>query len=125
METTTEQMKELDDSSALVIDQLTKEIADLVEERCQTELELRKQMDVLEIQKKDMQAEYEDRIRENLKTLQALKAKAAKQITIDELENELEETDQKLNELHRIQEKQQKTIEQLNKSLQQHQTEVM
>lgn len=124
METTTEQIKELEDSSRDVIDQLTREISDLVEERCKTELELRKQMDVLDVQKRDMQVEYEERIRENLKTLSALKAKAAKQTTIEELESELEETENKLNELHRIQDKQQKTIEQLNKSLQQHQTDV-
>ena len=117
MEATTEQMNELENSSANVVDSLTREIAELVEDRCRTELELRKQMEVLEGQKKDMQAEYEDRIRENLKTLQALKAKAASQTTIEELEEELEETETKLAELMRIQEKQQKTVNQLNKSL--------
>lgn len=121
MEATTEQMKEIEDSTREVIDALSKEIADLIEERCKTELELRKQMDVLEVQKHDMQLEYEERIKENLKTLNALKAKATKQTTIDELEAELDDTEMKLNELHRIQEKQVKTIEQLNKSLQQHQ----
>jgi len=117
MEATTEQMTDLENNSANVVDSLTQEIAELVEDRCRTELELRKQMEVLEGQKKDMQAEYEDRIRENLKTLQALKAKAASQITIEELEEELEETETKLEELMRIQEKQQKTVDQLNKSL--------
>jgi hypothetical protein len=38
---------------------------------------------------KDMQNEYENRILENLKTLQALRAKAASQVTIDELGEEL------------------------------------
>lgn len=117
MEATTEQMTDLENNSANVVDSLTQEIAELVQDRCRTELELRKQMEVLEGQKKDMQAEYEDRIRENLKTLQALKAKAASQITIEELEEELEETETKLEELMRIQEKQQKTVDQLNKSL--------
>ena len=117
MESTTEQMKTLEDNSNQMVDSLTLEISELVEERCRTELELRKQLDVLEGQKKDMQSEYEERIRENLKTLQALKAKATSQVTIEELEEELEDTENKLEELHRIQEKQQKTIEQLNKSL--------
>lgn len=117
MEATTEQMTEMENSSAQVVDSLTQEIAELVEDRCRTELELRKQMEVLEGQKKDMQAEYEDRIRENLKTLQALKAKATAQTTVEELEEELEETETKLEELMRIQEKQQKTVDQLNKSL--------
>jgi chromosome segregation ATPase len=117
METTTEQMNALEANSRDVVDSLTAEIAELVEDRCRTELELRKQLEVLEGQKKDIQAEYEDRIRENLKTLQALKAKATSQITIEELEEELEETETKLEELQRIHEKQQKTVSQLNKSL--------
>lgn len=117
MEGTTEQMRKLEENSNQVIDSLTLEIAELVEERCRTEIELRKQLDILETQKKDMQSEYEERIRENVKTLQALKAKATSQITIEELEEELEETESKLEELQRIQEKQQKTVNQLNKSL--------
>lgn len=117
MEATTQQMKSLEESSNQVVDSLTLEIAELVEERCRTELDLRKQLDILEGQKKEMQENYEDRIRENLKTLQALKAKATSQITIQELEEELEETETKLAELQRIQEKQQKTVAQLNKSL--------
>jgi chromosome segregation ATPase len=117
MEGTTEQMNALEATSRDVVDSLTAEIAELVEDRCRTELELRKQLDVLETQKRDLQADYEDRIRENLKTLHALKAKATSQTTIEELESELEETETRLEELMRIQEKQQKTIDQLNKSL--------
>jgi len=117
MEATTAQMRELDGQSRKTVDGLTKDIAQLAEERCRTELELRKQMEVLEEQKKEMQIEYEKRIRDNLKTLQALRAKAAAQTTIEELEEELEESDKKLVELDRIHEKQTKTIEQLNKSL--------
>lgn len=117
MESTTEQMKELEESSRQAVDHLTQEIAVLVEERCRTELELRKQMEVLEEQKTDIQLEYEKRIRDNLKTLQALRAKAASQVTIEELEEELEESEAKLEELNRIHEKQAKTIEQLNRTL--------
>jgi hypothetical protein len=93
MEATTEQMKALEESSNQVVDSVTLEIAELVEERCRTELDLRKQLEILEGQKKEMQENYEERIRENLKTLQALKAKATSQITIQELEEELEETE--------------------------------
>ena len=117
MEGTTEQMNALETNSREVVDSLTAEISKLVEDRCRTELELRQQLDVLETQKRDLQADYEDRIRENLKTLHALKAKATSQTTIEELESELEETETRLEELIRIQEKQQKTIDQLNKSL--------
>jgi DNA repair exonuclease SbcCD ATPase subunit len=117
METTTAQMNALEVHSREVVDTLTAEISQLVEDRCRTELELRKQLEVLEGQKKDTHAEYEERIRENLRTLQALKAKATSQTTVEELEEELEETEAKLEELQRIQEKQQKTVGQLNKSL--------
>jgi hypothetical protein len=117
MEVTTEQMKELETKSDEMVDSLSLEITQLVEDRCRTELELRKQMEVLDQKKKDMQVEYEERIRENLKTLQALKAKAASQITIEELEEELEQTEAKLLELQHIREKQEKTIAQLGKSL--------
>jgi chromosome segregation ATPase len=117
METTTEEMKELDKESTLVVNGLTREISDLVEERCRIESELRKQMEVLQEQKKDMQMEYETRIRDNLKTLQALRAKAVSQTTIDELEAELEDSETKLEELMRINEKQSATIEHLQHSL--------
>jgi hypothetical protein len=117
MESTTLQMKELEDNSTEVVDTLSNDISVLVEERCSTELELRKQMEVLVEQKKDMQNEYENRILENLKTLQALRAKAASQVTIEELEEELEETESALEELHRVQEAQQKTMKQLSKTL--------
>ena len=117
METTAEQMKELETQSREVVDSLSTEVSQLIEERCRTELELRKQMEVLDEQKKDMQLQYEERIRDNLKTLQALRAKAVSQTTIDELEEELEETEAKLEELNLIHEKQSGTIAQLNKSL--------
>lgn len=117
MESTTEQMRDLEKSSQETVDGLTGEITQLIQERCRTELELRKQMEILEEQKREMQLEYEEKIRENLKTLQALREKAVNQTTIEELEEELEEAEAKLEELSRIQEKQSKSIEQLNKSL--------
>ncbi|KAL7576909.1 hypothetical protein ACA910_006671 [Epithemia clementina (nom. ined.)] len=117
METTSEQMKELEETNRTAVDGLTQEIAALVEERCRTELELRKQMEQLQEQKRDMQLQYEQRIRENLKVLQALKAKALKQTTIDELEEELMETESRLEELHRIHERQAQTIATLEKTL--------
>jgi chromosome segregation ATPase len=117
METTNEQMQELEENSRQVVTNLTVEISELVEERCMTELELRKQMEVLQEHKDDMQIKYEARIRENLKTLQALRAKAASQVTIDELEEELQDAEARLEELQRVQERQEKTIRQLTKQL--------
>jgi chromosome segregation ATPase len=117
METTNEQMKDLEKQSTETVDGLTREIAQLVETRCRTELELRKQMDVLQEQKRDMQVNYETRIRENLKTLQALRAKAVNKTTVEELESELEDSEAKLVELQRIHEKQMNTIENLQAAL--------
>jgi chromosome segregation ATPase len=117
MEATSGQMNELEVESQQVVDGLTADITQLIQERCRAELELRKQMEVLDEEKREMQLEYEERIRENLKTLQALRAKAVNQTTIEELDEELQETESKLEELSRIQEKQAKSIEQLNKSL--------
>ncbi|GKZ00028.1 hypothetical protein MPSEU_000956200 [Mayamaea pseudoterrestris] len=117
MEATNEQMKDLEKQSVETVDGLTREIAQLVEARCRTELELRKQMSVLQEQKRDMQLDYETRIRENLKTLQALRAKAVNQTTVEELEAELEDSEAKLEELQRIHEKQMNTIETLQAAL--------
>jgi chromosome segregation ATPase len=117
METTMGQMKELEQNARENVEQLSAEIIQLIQERCKTELDLRKQIEVMEEQKKEMQVEYEARIRENLKTLKSLRAKAVKQSTIEELEEELQETEAKLEELSRIHEKQTISIEQLTKSL--------
>ena len=117
MEATTQQMQELEQSNADMVDSLSSDIIRLISERCRTELDLRKQMTVLDEQKREMQLEYEDKIRQNLKTLQALRAKAVRQTTIDELEQELQETEDKLEELSRIHEKQATSIEELQKSL--------
>jgi len=117
MESTSDQMKELEEQNRAAVDGLSSEIAALVEERCRTELELRKQMELLQEQKRDMQLQYEQRIRENLKTLAALKEKALQQTTIDELDEELVETESRLEELHRIHERQAQTISTLNKTL--------
>ena len=117
MEATNDQMKDLEKQSTETVDGLTREISQLVEARCRTELELRKQMSVLQEQKRDMQLDYETRIRENLKTLQALRAKAVNQTTIEELDAELEDSEAKLEELQRIHEKQMNTIETLQAAL--------
>jgi len=117
MEDTTEQMKELEENSGSVVESLSQEIAELVEDRCRTELELKKQMDILHEQKRELETEYKQRIEDNYKTLQALRAKAASQTTIEELEEELEETEMKMEELKLIKETQDRTVDQLTKSL--------
>ena len=62
MDATSHQMTQLEHSCEEVVNSLKKEIGDIVEERCRTELELRKQLDLLEEQKSEIQSEYDDRI---------------------------------------------------------------
>jgi len=119
MDATAHQMAQVEQSCEEVVNSLKKEISDIVEDRCRTELELRKQLELLEEQKGEMQAEYDDRIRENQKELDRLKEKASSSVTtsIADLENELEMTEAKLEQLNNIHEMQERTIEELGQTL--------
>ena len=110
-------MKKLSSPQTAKSNSLRSEISDIVEDRCRTELELRKQLEVLKEKTREMQAEYDDRIKENQKTLEALKEKAVSVVPLEELEAEMDETYARLYELKRIHETQEKTLEQLNSNL--------
>lgn len=114
MDTTAHQMAQVEQSCEDVINSLKKEISEIVEDRCRTELELRKQLELLEEQKAEMQAEYDDRIRENQVELERLKGKVSVEVSVAELEAELEATEAKLDQLNSIHEMQERTIEELN-----------
>jgi phage shock protein A len=64
-----------------------------------------------------MQTEYDDRIRENQKELERLKEKVSVETSVADLEKELEETEAKLEQLNNIHEMQERTIEELNETL--------
>jgi len=117
MEGTTAKMTQIESSCDQVVNSLRSEISDIVEDRCRTELELRKQLEVLKEKTREMQAEYDDRIKENQKTLETLKEKAVSVVPLEELEAEMDETYARLYELKRIHETQEKTLEQLNSNL--------
>lgn len=117
MESTTAKMTQIENSCDQVVNSLRSEIADIVEDRCRTELELRKQLEVLKEKTREMQTEYDDRIKENQKTLETLKEKAVSVVPLEELEAEMDETYARLYELKRIHETQEKTLEQLNSNL--------
>jgi len=117
MEGTTAKMTQIENSCDQVVNSLRSEIADIVEDRCRTELELRKQLEVLKEKTREMQSEYDNRIKENQKTLESLKTKAESVVPLEELEAEMDETYARLYELKRIHETQEKTLEQLDSNL--------
>jgi len=113
MDATSHQMTQLEHSCEEVVNSLKKEIGDIVEDRCRTELELKKQLDLLEEQKKDIQSEYDDRILLNQQELERLKEKVTVEVTLEDLEQELEETEEKLMKLNNTHEMQERIIEEL------------
>lgn len=113
MDSTSNQMTQLEHSCEEVVNSLKKEIGEIVEERCRTELELMKQLDLLEEQKKEIQSDYDDRILLNKKELERLKEKVTVEVTLEDLEQELEETEGKLMKLKNTHEMQERIIEEL------------
>lgn len=113
MEATSHQMTQIEHSCEEVVNSLKKEIANIVEDRCRTELELRKQLELLEEQKKEIQSEYDDRILLNQRELERLKEKVTVEVTLEDLEQELEETEEKLMKLNNTHEMQERIIEEL------------
>lgn len=113
MDATSHQMTQLEHSCEEVVNSLKKEIGEIVEDRCRTELELMKQLDLLEEQKKEIQSEYDDRILINQKELERLKEKVTVEVTLEDLEQELEETEEKLMKLNNTHEMQERIIEEL------------
>jgi len=117
MDATSHQMTQVEQSCEEVVNSLKKEIGDIVEDRCRTELELMKQLELLEEQKLEIKSEYDDRIKLNRQELERLKDKVTVGITIVDLEEELEETEEKLEKLNNVHEMQERIIEELNETL--------
>lgn len=117
MDATSHQMTQVEQSCEEVVNSLKKEIGDIVEDRCRTELELMKQLELLEEQKLEIQSEYDDRIKLNQKELERLKDKVTVEITIADLEEELELTEERLEELNKVNEMQERITEELNATL--------
>mmetsp|Transcript_17626 Transcript_17626/g.36340 ORF Transcript_17626/g.36340 Transcript_17626/m.36340 type:complete len:293 (-) Transcript_17626:3690-4568(-) len=113
MDATSHQMTQIEHSCEEVVNSLKKEISDIVEDRCRTELELRNQLELLEEQKKEIQSEYDDRILLNKQELERLKEKVTVEVTLEDLEQELEETEEKLMKLNNTHEMQERIIEEL------------
>lgn len=118
MEATSQQMELVEQSCNEVVTSLKSEITEIVEDRCRTELELRKQLDLLEEQKEDMQRDYDEQIKKNQQEMERLKNRAASEGTDVDLKKELEEAESRLEKLTQTHEIQSQTIQQLSENLQ-------
>lgn len=117
MDATSHQMTQVEQSCEEVVNSLKKEISDIVEDRCRTELELMKQLELLEEKKIEIQSEYDERIEFNKKELARLKEKVTVEVTKADLEEELELTTERLERLNQVSEIQRRTIESLKETL--------
>lgn len=123
MDATSHQMTQLEHSCEEVVNSLKREIGEIVEDRCRTELELMKQLELLEEQKKEIQSDYDDRILLNRQELNRLKEKVTVEVTLEDLEQELEETEEKLMILNNTHEMQERIIEELKGIVEEEPTE--
>jgi chromosome segregation ATPase len=117
MESTSHQMELVEQSCSEVVSSLSSEIKEIVEDRCRTELELRRQLELLEEQKADMQNTYEEQIRKNQQEMERLKERAEAEGTTPDLETELEEAQSRLEELNQAHEVNDQTIHDLKETL--------
>jgi chromosome segregation ATPase len=117
METTSHQMELVEQSCSEVVSSLSSEIKEIVEDRCRTELELRRQLELLEEQKADMQKSYEEQIRKNQEEMERLRESAEAEGTTPDLETELQEAEGRLEELNQAHEMNDQTIQDLKVTL--------
>uniref|UniRef100_A0A7S1UZT3 Uncharacterized protein n=1 Tax=Grammatophora oceanica TaxID=210454 RepID=A0A7S1UZT3_9STRA len=138
MEATSTQMELVEQSCNEVVTSLKSEITEIVEDRCRTELELRKQLELLEEQKAEMIKDYEEQILKNKQEMDRLKERAAEaqeqesedvgdgaakeEDTKDDgepsLKKELEQAEQKLEELTKTTEDQVQQMKELEEQVQ-------
>mmetsp|Transcript_7594 Transcript_7594/g.8670 ORF Transcript_7594/g.8670 Transcript_7594/m.8670 type:complete len:310 (-) Transcript_7594:160-1089(-) len=136
MEATSQQMELVEHSCNEVVASLKTEITEIVEDRCRTELELRKQLELLEEQKAEMQKDYDDQITKNQGEMERLRATSSAKNGGDnnnnsnatsgpnmegtevDLKKELEEAENRLENLTKTNEDQGAQITDLNQTLQ-------
>lgn len=81
MDGTSAQMVLVESSCEEVVNSLKSEIVEIVEDRCRTELELRKQVEVLSAQKADLVDEYEEKIARTQRAIDRLEAKRMRKVS--------------------------------------------
>mmetsp|Transcript_7189 Transcript_7189/g.16397 ORF Transcript_7189/g.16397 Transcript_7189/m.16397 type:complete len:268 (-) Transcript_7189:252-1055(-) len=113
MEATSHQMELVEQSCNEVVSSLKSEITEIVEDRCRTELELRKQLELLEEQKAEMQKDYDEQIRKNQQEMERLKKRATMEGTQVDLHKELQEAESRLEKLNETSDDQEQTLQDL------------
>ena len=113
MESTSHQMELVEQSCSEVVSSLSSEIKEIVEDRCRTELELRKQLELLEEQKAEMQKNYDEQIMKNQEEMERLKERAALEDAAPDIHTELAEAESRLESLNQTNEEQENTIKEL------------
>lgn len=118
MEATSHQMELVEQSCNEVVASLKSEIAEVVEDRCRTELDLRKQLELLEEQKETLRQDYDEQIRKNQEEMERLKQlELPDEEEVSDLETELKDAEAHLEDLNRTYEKQEETIQKLTDTL--------
>jgi len=130
MESTSQQMELVEQSCNEVVASLKSEITEIVEDRCRTELELRKQLELLEDQKGEMQKDYDDQIQKNQSEMERLRVTSSPannnnnntttpnmEGTEVDLKKELENAEHQLENLTKTNEDQGAQITNLNQTL--------
>ena len=107
------QLSELVENFDEGVTKLRTQLMEIVEDRSRTEVSLRKQMSILNDEIQEMEASYKERIQDSEDKLKILKAKWDKKQTFEDLEEELEEADAKLEEMQELHEKQEIKIKKL------------
>lgn len=113
MQAAPKKLANLVDNFDEAVTKLRTQLMEIMEDRSHTEVQLRKQIGILNDEIEEMEARYKERIQDSEEKLVMLRAKWDKKQTFEDLEEELEEADSKLEELQEIHAQQEKTIAKL------------
>ena len=113
MQAAPKKLANLVDNFDEAVTKLRQQLMEIMEDRSRTEVQLVKQMGILTDEIEEMEARYSERIQDSEDRLKMLRAKWDKKQTFEDLEEELEEADAKLEELQELYEQQEKTIAKL------------
>ena len=116
MQAAPKKLANLVDNFDEAVTRLRAQLMDLMDQRSGTELSLRKQIHILKEEMEEMEERYKEQITDSEEKLVMLKAKWEKAQTFEDLEEELEEADGRLEELQQLRDDQAKTIQKLEAS---------
>jgi chromosome segregation ATPase len=113
MQAAPKKLANLVDNFDEAVTKLRTQLMNIMEERSRTEVQLRKQIGMLQDEIDEMGDRYKERIQDSEEKLAMLRAKWDKKQTFEDLEEELEEADSKLEELQQVHAQQEKVLNKL------------